>query len=144
MQSSSRCEGNEDPNISLEEKVSGSSVPWCDNRRNTSWSFSIPSERIVVAASTYVNVPVHILMANRREYSKERFIVYYLCKELSGDSLTQIGRACNYRDHTTILHGQKEAQKILKSCEGSLFVMYAFIKQSLIQEAKSLKEMGWL
>ena len=27
-------------------------------------------------------------MANRREYSKERFIVYYLCKELSGDDLT--------------------------------------------------------
>tara|TARA_Y100000114_G_scaffold156932_1_gene186118 strand:+ start:5352 stop:5603 length:252 start_codon:yes stop_codon:yes gene_type:complete len=83
-------------------------------------------------------------MANRREYSQERFIVYYLCKELSSDSLTQIGRACNYRDHTTILHGQKAAQQILKSCEGSLFVMYAFIKQSLIQEAKSLKEMGWL
>jgi chromosomal replication initiator protein len=56
-----------------------------------------------------------ILGATRkRSVARPRQLAMYLAKTCSGTSLSQIGRLFGGRDHTTILHGCKNIEKLLK------------------------------
>lgn len=43
-----------------------------------------------------------------------RQIAYFLCREMTPCSLPRIGRAFGGRDHTTIMHGIKKADAMIK------------------------------
>lgn len=61
--------------------------------------------RSVVAA--FCRVSVHEILSERRftEVVRARHIFYAAARELTAASLLAIGRACNGKDHTTVLHG---------------------------------------
>jgi chromosomal replication initiator protein len=61
---------------------------------------------IVDAAAQEFGVPRTAMLGRdrRREVSRARQIAMYLARELTGHSLTEIGRGIGGRDHTTVLH----------------------------------------
>jgi len=72
---------------------------------------------IQVAASDYFVVELHEMLATCRikDVAYARHIAMYLCRTLTGRSLTEIGRKFGNRDHTTILHGFQKIQGLIRS-----------------------------
>ena len=63
-------------------------------------------ESVQKAVADYFKQPVGLLKAksNARSIAVPRQIAMYLAKELTGASLTEIGRAFGGKHHTTVLH----------------------------------------
>jgi len=45
-----------------------------------------------------------------RRINRARQIAMYLCRRLTASSLTEIARALNRKDHSTVLHGIKKIE----------------------------------
>lgn len=62
--------------------------------------------------------PEEILSARRhKSLMAPRFVCYALCRRLTLRSLPEIGRLLGHRDHTTILHGARKVEPLIKAIE---------------------------
>jgi len=52
---------------------------------------------------------------NAHEISRPRQIAMYLCKELTGASLPEIGRHFGGKHHTTVLHAIRKVEELRRS-----------------------------
>lgn len=97
-----------------------------------------PNERpptlraIVHAVARYYGVSVLLVMSDHRlkRLVRPRFVSYYLCHELTGKSMSEIGRRFNGRDHTTILHGWETISDEIKT-DKNLAADIAIIRREL-------------
>jgi len=76
----------------------------------------IPISAILGACAVFYGVPISCLFAERRTKGivKPRQIAMYLAKELTPRSLPDIGRRIGGRDHTTVLHGVRKIDALIK------------------------------
>ena len=76
----------------------------------------IPISAILGACAVFYGVPISCLFAERRTKGivKPRQIAMYLAKELTPRSLPDIGRRIGGRDHTTVLHGVRKVDALIK------------------------------
>ncbi|MDE2103458.1 MAG: hypothetical protein KGL39_39820 [Patescibacteria group bacterium] len=71
---------------------------------------------IVAAVAHKSGIATVQLLGERRQkhIAKQRFMLYWLCRELTGHSYPLLGRMLN-RDHTTLLHGIKRFEEMRQS-----------------------------
>jgi chromosomal replication initiator protein len=68
------------------------------------------------ATAAYFNLSRDDMKARRRtaDVAHARLIGYYLCKKLTLRSLPEIGRFFGGRDHTTVLHGIRKIEHLVR------------------------------
>ena len=111
LYSSRGCEGLQNPSVQTEEKTSGSDTSGYKDIRSRAANVSI--KKILVAISRYSHIQVDVLTGRKRDkiIMPWRQLAYLLSYELTGCTLTQIGKVLN-RDHTSLLHGIKQINKL--------------------------------
>lgn len=78
-------------------------------------SILTPEYIIEYCAKFYNVAPEKIYSTSQKQdITKIRQISFYLCKEVLDLSLQKIGSVCN-RDHTTVLHGIKKIESLMKT-----------------------------
>lgn len=84
--------------------------------------------RSVVAA--FCRVSVHEMLSERRftEVVRARHIFYFAARELTSASLPAIGRACNGKDHSTVLHGIRKVETNREMFEPELTEVLDYMK----------------
>jgi len=81
----------------------------------SSSDLKVTPETVKKAVCKYFNIKVSDIESPKRtkDLAYPRQIAMYLCRELTGESLSLIGETFGNRDHTTVLHGcQKIASEI--------------------------------
>lgn len=75
---------------------------------------------IVQTVCTYYHIRIRDMMARRRPRNivVPRQIAMYLARELTAQSLPEIGRRFDKRDHTTVLHAINKIEKLRKTDAG--------------------------
>jgi chromosomal replication initiator protein len=78
---------------------------------------AITVERIQEVISAHFKVPLHLLTSSKRskEVATARQVAMYLSRELTKNSLPDIGKQFGGRDHTTVLHGYKQIKRLIES-----------------------------
>ena len=78
---------------------------------------TITVERIQEVVSAHFKVPLHLLISTKRskEVAMARQVAMYLSRELTKNSLPDIGRQFGGKDHTTVLHGYKQIKRLVES-----------------------------
>ncbi len=91
-------------------------------------------EAVQLATCNFFNVPLVDLLSEKRErqVARPRQIAMSLCKDITGASLQEIGKAFGGRDHTTVLHAAKKVKSLLETDTE--------IKESFYQLKKKLIE----
>jgi len=76
----------------------------------------ITNEYIIKVVAEYFNVTVDDIVSKKRnsEYVEPRQVVMYLCNTMTHNSLTNIAKLLNKKDHTTIIHGIRKIEDELK------------------------------
>lgn len=84
-------------------------------RRPSSDAFT--GHRIIAAIAAEYNISIAELTGRRvkAHYCQARFVVVGILLEMTNMSLPAIGRRLGNRDHTTIIHARKRAQKLFAS-----------------------------
>jgi chromosomal replication initiator protein len=79
---------------------------------------TITVERIQEVVSAHFKVPLHLLMSNKRskEVAMARQVAMYLARELTRNSLPDIGKQF-HKDHTTVIHGCDKIRRLMESDE---------------------------
>lgn len=92
----------------------------------------ISIDNIQRKVAEYYNIKVSDLMSKRRSRSvaRPRQVAMALAKELTANSLPEIGKSFGGRDHTTVLHGCRKVKELLES-SAELREDYAKIHRSL-------------
>ena len=92
----------------------------------------ISIDNIQRKVAEYYNIKVSDLMSKRRSRSvaRPRQVAMALAKELTTNSLPEIGKSFGGRDHTTVLHGCRKVKELLES-SAELREDYAKIHRSL-------------
>lgn len=77
---------------------------------------TITVERIQEVVSTHFKVPLPLLTSSKRTkpVAMARQVAMYLARELTKNSLPDIGRHFGGRDHTTVLHGCDKIRELLE------------------------------
>lgn len=77
---------------------------------------TVSVDSVLKAIAHYYKITIAEMTGNTRKRSvaRPRQLAMYLAKTLSGVSLSHIGRLFGGRDHTTILHGCRNIEKLLK------------------------------
>ncbi len=77
---------------------------------------TVSSEMIIRAVSSYYGLkPVQLKSKNNsRPISQPRQVAMYLCKQLTGLSLPQIGKDFGGKHHTTVLHSIRKIEELRK------------------------------
>jgi hypothetical protein len=72
---------------------------------------------IMEAVTTIFRVSENDIVSERRDAPtvKARHAFFYLCKVLTFASLPRIGRHCGSRDHTSVLHGYRRVDQIMRA-----------------------------
>lgn len=72
----------------------------------------IDCDRIIEIAAEHFNIPVSDLLSNKKtkEIAYTRQICMYLCKTLTEETYSGIGKALHRKDHSTIMYGVKKIQ----------------------------------
>lgn len=73
--------------------------------------------KIIFAVGQHFNIPTRDLKGPYRtaNIAYARHIAFYLARKLTSRSLPEIGRKFNGRDHTTVLHGIRKIERLVKS-----------------------------
>jgi len=76
----------------------------------------ITVERIQEMVAGHFKVPLHLLMSNKRskEVAMARQVAMYLSRELTKNSLPEIGKQF-HKDHTTVIHGCDKIKRLMES-----------------------------
>ena len=84
-------------------------------RPNPAMAKTVPVETIFKAVSEQCVISVEAILSQKRskEIALARQIVMYLCRELTGLSLVQIGHCVGGRDHTTVQRGVAKIEGLL-------------------------------
>jgi chromosomal replication initiator protein len=92
----------------------------------------ISIDNIQRRVAEYYNIKVSDLMSKRRSRSvaRPRQVAMALAKELTTNSLPEIGKAFGGRDHTTVLHGCRKVKELLET-SAELREDYSKIHRSL-------------
>jgi chromosomal replication initiator protein len=73
-----------------------------------------------------------ILSARRSQgIVRPRQVAFYLCKELTGRSMPEIGRKFGDKDHTTVLHGIRKVGELMAR-DSEFASEVAFLKNKLL------------
>jgi chromosomal replication initiator protein len=77
---------------------------------------AITVERIQEVVSAHFKVPLHLLTSSKRskEVAMARQVAMYLSRELTRNSLPDIGKQFGGKDHTTVLHGYKQIKRLME------------------------------
>ncbi|MDE0306437.1 MAG: chromosomal replication initiator protein DnaA [Albidovulum sp.] len=75
----------------------------------------IEIDEIIRLVAAYYNIRVSDLVGAKREriYARPRHIAMYLAKELTRNSLPEIGRRFGGKDHTTVIYAIKRTEKLI-------------------------------
>jgi chromosomal replication initiator protein len=78
---------------------------------------AVSVERIQELVSAHFKVPLHLLTSSKRskEVAMARQVAMYLSRELTKNSLPDIGKLFGGKDHTTVLHGYKQIKRLIES-----------------------------
>ena len=78
---------------------------------------AISAELIMDTVARYYNTTVEELMGKKRTATivTPRQIAMYICSEMTGMSLTEIGAAFGGKDHTTVLHSIKKIKELIEA-----------------------------
>jgi chromosomal replication initiation ATPase DnaA len=73
--------------------------------------------KIMFAVAQYFNIPTHDLKGAYRtaNIAYARQVAFYLCRTLTVRSFPEIGKKFGGRDHTTVLHGYRKIERLMKS-----------------------------
>ena len=108
----SKLDHNKEINIALAEEALKDIISPNSERKIT------PELIIQVVADHFGITPLDIASQKRnKEVVFPRQIVMYLCQNLTGASLQEIGKYLGGRDHTTIIHGRQKIAKDLTKNE---------------------------
>lgn len=99
---------------------------------NPDRSNEITPATIVNFVADYYGISEEDIVSKRRtaDLVLPRQICMYLCKELTDESLQDIARALNKKDHTTIIHGIKKISEDIK-VDKSLYNTIDIIKKKI-------------
>jgi len=105
------CEGFQNASVQAEEEAGGSNPSGYKDIRNISATISI--KKILAAISRRSHIQLEVLTGRKRNkiIMPWRQLAYLLSYELTGCTLTQIGKVLN-RDHTSLMHGIKQINKL--------------------------------
>jgi len=72
---------------------------------------------VVEAAAGYFGVPAEQLLGRSRapRLALARQVAMYLCRELAGLSLPEVGQAVGGRDHSTVLHAVRKVHGLVQA-----------------------------
>ena len=103
----------------------------------------IPISAILGACAVFYGVPISRLFAERRTKGivKPRQIAMYLAKELTPRSLPDIGRQIGGRDHTTVLHGVRKIDALIKR-DPNLAAEVATIRARIVGRVEGGREIN--
>jgi len=78
---------------------------------------AVTVERIQEVVCAFYKVPLHLLTSKKRskEVATARQIAMYLARQLTKNSLPNIGRQFGGKDHTTVLHGCDKIKRLVES-----------------------------
>ena len=101
----------------------------------------IPISAILGACAVFYGVPISCLFAERRTKGivKPRQIAMYLAKELTPRSLPDIGRRIGGRDHTTVLHGVRKIDALIKR-DPNLAAEVATIRARIVEGGREINQ----
>jgi len=76
----------------------------------------VTGEYIIKVVAEHFDVTVDDITSKKRnsEFVEPRQVVMYLCKSMTNNSLTNIGKLLNKKDHTTIIHGIRKIEDEMK------------------------------
>ena len=105
------CEGLQNASVQTEKETSGSDTSGYQDIRNISARISI--KKILAAISRRSQIEIDVLVGPKRDkiIMPWRQLAYLLSYELTGCTLTQIGKVLN-RAHTSLMHGIKQIKKL--------------------------------
>jgi len=94
---------------------------------------TINVELIQNLVASYFNLNIQELLSSRRSRSlaRPRQIAMYLAKQLTTNSLPDIGRKFSNRDHTTVIHAVKKIDELIKK-DNEIRQSVADLKKKLI------------
>lgn len=77
---------------------------------------NIPIEKIIEYVITYYNIPIDQIKNKKRTKSivRIRQIIFYLCKNFTNLSLSEIGSLIGNYKHPTVLYSYKKIKKLIK------------------------------
>ena len=101
----------------------------------------IPISAILGACAVFYGVPISCLFAERRTKGivKPRQIAMYLAKELTPRSLPDIGLRIGGRDHTTVLHGVRKIDALIKR-DPNLAAEVATIRARIVEGGREINQ----
>ena len=74
------------------------------------------AEMVRIVANYFSVSEMELLGARRtKNITEARHVLYWLCRELTPYSLPEIGRRLDGRDHTTILHGIRKIDDMIRN-----------------------------
>jgi chromosomal replication initiator protein len=78
---------------------------------------AVTVERIQEVVGAFYKIPLHLLTSKKRskEVATARQIAMYLARQLTNNSLPDIGRQFGGKDHTTVLHGCEKIKRLVES-----------------------------
>ena len=105
------CEGLQNTSLSPEEENGGSDTPRYKDIR--SFTANVSVKKVLAAISRRSEIEIDVLIGPKRDkiIMPWRQLAYLLSYELTGCTLTQIGKVMK-RDHTSLLHGIKQINKL--------------------------------
>ena len=76
----------------------------------------VTGEYIIKVVAEHFDVTVDDITSKKRnsEFVEPRQVVMFLCKSMTNNSLTNIGKLLNKKDHTTIIHGIRKIEDEMK------------------------------
>jgi chromosomal replication initiator protein len=92
----------------------------------------IPVATIQERVSSHFKIPLREMKSKRRarEVARPRQVAMYLSRQLTSQSLPEIGRRFGGRDHTTVLHGVRQIEK-LRATDADLNAAVTALQTSL-------------
>lgn len=92
----------------------------------------IPVATIQKLVAGHFNIPLKEMTSKRRarEVVRPRQVAMYLSKQLTRQSLPEIGRRFGGRDHTTVLHAVRQIEK-LRAIDGDINAAVTALQISL-------------
>lgn len=104
-------------------------VPAAKKLPDTAGRRDMRAIRDTVAAVCSIDAATLIGVRRAVPVCRARHIFYFVARELNGASLSQIGKACGHRDHTTVLHGIRKVEADRAAFEPELGEVLRWLKQ---------------
>jgi hypothetical protein len=97
-------------------------------------------KHVIRLVCKHYNISRADILSSRRSQGivRPRQVAFYLCKELTGRSLPEIGRKFGDKDHTTVLHGVRKIEQLIAN-DPEFASEVAFLRNKLLNAAAPTK-----